>query len=90
MQQHRHDAQPLDERPQHAIQIVRAGVVLGQPPGRLLLDVAVQPAHALPDLVERDRQLDAVDQLRDALAQAREVLGERRVGLARSGTTPSR
>ena len=53
--------------------------VLGQLPGRLLLDVAVQAPHALPDVVEGRRQLDAVDALRDVLGQALEVGDERGV-----------
>src|SRR5438270_4634413 len=51
-QQHGHRAQSLGERAQHAVEIL-ASLRLGrQPPRRLLLDVAVQPPHALPDLIQ--------------------------------------
>ena len=82
VQQHRHDPESLRERAQHAVEIVRVRGVLRQLPRRLLLDVAVEPAHALPDLVERAGQLDAVEQLRDALAQALEVVVEQSVEFA--------
>ena len=78
-QQHRHRPQPLGEAAQHRVELLAGALVLRQPPRRPLLDVAVQPAHALPDLLERERQLGAVDVRGDALAQAREVLGQRRL-----------
>ena len=63
-QQHRHAARTPSASVRGPGRAPRARVgVLGQLPRRPLLDVAVQPPHALPDLLQRDRQLGAVEQL---------------------------
>ena len=82
-EQHGDHAQALGQRAQDAIEVGRALGVLGQLPRRLLLDVAVEPPHALPDVVEGRRELDAVDALGHALGEAVEVAGERRVDVDR-------
>src|ERR1700677_4088102 len=46
VQQHRQHAQSSDERAEHAVELARADVVLGQLPRRLLLDVTAQAPHA--------------------------------------------
>src|SRR3954454_6038965 len=80
-EQHGDDAQPLGQGAQDAIEVGRTLGVLGQLPGRLLLDVAIEPTHALPDVVERGRELDAVDALGHAVGEAVEVGCERCVDL---------
>ena len=64
-------------------QLVGLGLVLGQLPRRVLLDVAVQPPHALPDALQRLRDLRLVEQRRDLLDEALEVGGQRRVDVDR-------
>ena len=56
---------PLTSVREHAVELARArSGSLASCQGALLLHVAVEPAHALPDLVQRVRQLGAVDQRR--------------------------
>src|SRR5438105_713482 len=81
-QQHAQRAQALDERAQHEVEPLRIALLAGQAPGSLLLHVAVEPPHALPDLLERRRQLRAADMRADALWQPGEVGGERRIARA--------
>ena len=73
------DAQALGERAQRGVELAGLRLVLGELPRRALLDVAVEPPHALPDALERLRDLRAVEQRRDLVAQALEVLAERGV-----------
>src|SRR5689334_9505455 len=44
-----HDAQALRERAQRRVELAGLGLVLGELPGRALLDVAVEAPHPLPD-----------------------------------------
>ena len=90
VQQDRDHAQPFGERHEHAIELVGAGVVAREHPRRLLLDVAVQAAHAQPDRIERAAEVGAVEQLGD-LGDERVDLGDEiGVGRRRSGTAPPR
>src|SRR5687767_2547617 len=73
------DPEALGERAERRLELGGLGLVLGELPRRALLDVAVEAPHALPDALERLRDLGAVEQLLDLLAQALEVGGQRGV-----------
>jgi hypothetical protein len=89
-QQERGDhAQALDERGERAVERLGVRLVLGELPRRLLLDEEVQPAHALPDRLERVVDRERVHRLADRVGQRRELRGEGVVERAR-GTAPSR
>ena len=89
MQQHRHHAQTLGQRVEHLVEVLGLGVVLGQLPGLLFLDVAVEALDPPPDLLERRGELDAVQAAAHRVGQPVEVLPSAAAGSA-SGTTPSR
>src|SRR5436190_928188 len=76
VQEHREDAQALGEGGECAVELLRPAVVLGLHPRLALLDVAVQPANALPDDLERLGQLEGVEQRLDAARESLEVAGE--------------
>src|SRR4029079_17498304 len=74
-------AQPVGEGAQHTVEVAGARLVLGQLPRRLLLDVAVEPAHALPDRLERLRELPAIHERADLVREAVELRDHRRIQL---------
>ena len=80
VQQHTHHPQTLGQRRERLIQRIRSGSVPRELPRRALLDVAVQPAHPLPDQVERLGDVGAVEFLGDVLRQPVEVGRQRAVG----------
>ena len=64
VEQHRDHPQALGQRVEHLVEPLRGGLVLGELPRLLVLDVPVEALDALPDLVERGGQLDRVEALR--------------------------
>ena len=73
VQQHADDAHALGERRERLVERAGRVRIARELPRRALLDVAVEPAHALPDHLERLRDLGAVEQLATSLGQPVEL-----------------
>ena len=71
VQQHGDDAEALGERVEDRVEMLGRAVVLGELPRLLVLHVAVEPPHALPDLVERAASARPRRACRDARRRAR-------------------
>src|SRR4051812_15901003 len=72
-QQDRHGAKAFGEAAQRLVELVRVGLVLGELPRGALLDVAVQTPDALPDPLQRLRDLRVVEQVPDFVDETVEV-----------------
>ena len=90
MQHDAEHAQPSGERGQHAIELAGARLVLRQHPRRLLLDEAVQAAHAQPDHLERTGDVRAVEQLRRSPGTSASISAASSASGSADGTVPPR
>src|SRR5207248_8880294 len=73
MQERVHRAQPFDQRRERLVELGGIGWIARELPWRALFDVSVQPAHPLPDELERLRGLGPVHQRRDILREPLQV-----------------
>ena len=80
VQGQRDEAQAGRQAVQHRVEAARLRLVLGQLPGRLLLDQTVEAAHELPHRLERRRDLHGV--------QVRRTGGHHRLAGGRHGGEP--
>src|ERR687898_3442949 len=81
VQQQRGHPQALGQAVEDGIEPARCTVLLGELPRAGLLDVAVEPADELPDLLERLGDLGLIQKRPDAVGDSLELTGELRLGL---------